>query len=176
MSNTVKTNDENSTPLNELELRKIVDENVSLIGNDNEHLQTLLMAQMRGVREMFSKPGAIVAFGDSALRIEVDIRATEDQDVGVSLRVNGGKWQSHGTTLNISDDDTLRKAQGYAITQLAIGCLADLKLTREQAEEHILVLTYLFLFANTVSETDPSLALSFIDKAFVSEQKIAVAA
>ena len=34
MSNTVKTNDENSTPLNELELRKIVDENVSLIGND----------------------------------------------------------------------------------------------------------------------------------------------
>lgn len=176
MSNTVKTNDENNATLNELELRKIVDENVSLIRDGNEHLQTLLMAQMRGVREMFSKPATTVGFGDGALRIDVDIRATEDHDLGVSLRVNDGEWQSHGTTLNISGDDALRKAQGYAITRLAIGCLADLKLTREQAEEHILVLTYLFLFANTVSDVDPSLALAFIDKPFISEQKIAVAA
>ena len=184
MSNTVKTNDENNTPLNEVELRKLVKANVDCLCADKDLFEGLVMHHMRALRELIVRPCSTVGFGGglgSKLRIDVDIRATEDHDVGVSLRVNDGEWQSHGTTLNVKDspfkgDDALQRCQGVAISELTIGCLADLKLNREQAQEHIDTLTYLFMFANVVCDVDPSLALTFIDKPFAEEQKIAVAA
>ena len=181
MSNNVKTNDENNTPLNEAELRKLVKANVDCLREDKALFEGLVMHHMRALREHIVQPCSTVGFGDFGLRIDVDIRATEDHDVAVSLSVNGGTWQSHGTTLNVKaspfkGDDALQRCQGVAISELTIGCLADLKLNREQAQEYIDALTYLFMFANVVCDVDSSLALTFIDKPFAEEQKIRAAA
>ena len=180
MLNTVKTNDENNTPLKAAELRKLVKASVERFCKDK--FENLVMAHMRSMREMIVNPTRTVVFGGGKLHIEVTVRATENHEVAIALRVNHGEWHRRGTTLNVEaspwngDDDALKRCQGNAISELAIGWLVDMKLTQEQAQEHIDTLSLLFVFAKVVCEVDPSLALTFIDKPFAEEQKIRAAA